>query len=191
MPCFAFLSESTLRSKKARKRKKKRECDSRRANYYLENNESTNKSQIDISTIEENFPTGDNLAINKKSNKAASMESLTLRGRERAWSRVSTMHSDDFWARHFEGHNSVSWKRFRSAFLEDYGAVIHDFAPKRIHWILSIVHTDIFAATDDIHKLYYDKFCGRSEHPDRLWLKIKEYASERIFREGVIESMFE
>lgn len=185
-----FITESTLRSKKVRKRKKKKGCDSRKANY-LESNESVDKGQIDIATIEDTFPTGDNLTINKKSNRAVSMESLTLRGRERAWSRVSTIHSDDFWARHFNGHNSVSWKSFRAAFLEDYGAVIHDFAPKRIHWILSIVHTDIFAAADDIHKLYYDKFCGRSEHPDRLWLKIKEYASERIFREGVIESMFE
>ena len=174
-----------------RKRKKKKECDSRRANYYLENNESGNKSQIDISTMEESFPTVDNLTINKKSNRAVSVESFTLYGRERASSRVSTMHSDDFWARHFDGHNSAPWKSFRAAFLEDYGAVIHEFAPKRIHWILSIVHTDIFASKDDIHKLYYNKFCGKSEHPDRLWLKIKEYASERIFREGVIESMFE
>ena len=186
-----FVTESALRSKKVRKRKKKKECDSRRENYYLENNESANRSQRDITTIEETFPTGDNLAINKKSNRAVSMESLTLRGRERAWSRVSTIHSDEFWARHFDGQNSVSWEIFRAAFLDDYGAVIHDFAPKRIHWILSIVHTDIFAAADNIHKLYYDKFCGRCEHPDCLWLKIKEYASERIFREGVIESMFE
>ena len=186
-----FIAESTFHSKKVRKRKKKKECDPQRANYYLENNESANKSQTDISTMEDTFPKGDNLTISKRSNRAASMESLTLRGRERAWSRVSTMHSEEFWARHFDGYNSVSWKSFRAAFLQDYGAVIHDFAPKRIHWILSIVHTDIFAAKDNIHKLYYDKFCGRSEHPDRLWLKIKEYASERIFREGVIESMFE
>lgn len=189
---FKFITESTLRSKKVRKKTKKKECDSRRANYYLENNESANKSQIDISTIEETFPAGDNNpTTNKKSNRAVSTESLTLRSRERAWSRVSAIHSDEFWARHFDGQNSVSWRSFRAAFLEDYGAVIQDFAPKRIHWILSIVHTDIFAAADNIHKLYYDKFCGRSEHPDCLWLKIKEYASERIFREGVIESMFE
>jgi len=188
---FMFITESTFYSRKVRKRKKKKECESRRAKYYLENDESANKSQIDISTKEETFPKGDNLTRNKRSNRAASMESLTLRGRERAWSRVSTMHSDEFWARHFDGYNSVSWKSFRAAFLQDYGALIHDFAPKRIHWILSIVHTDIFAAKENIHKLYYDKFCGRSENPDRLWLKIKEYASERIFREGVIESMFE
>lgn len=149
------------------------------------------KGEIAIPTAQDTFPKGENLNISKKSYKAVSTESLTLRGRERAWSRISAMHSDDFWARHFDGYNSISWRSFRAAFLEDYGAVIHDFAPQRIHWILSIVHTDIFAAADDIHKLYYDKFCGKSEHPDRLWLKIKEYASERIFREGVIESMFE
>ncbi|XP_078355320.1 uncharacterized protein LOC144639930 [Oculina patagonica] len=188
--CFAFRSESTSRPEKVRKRKKKKEYESRKANY-LENTVTVDKGDIDICTMENKFPTVEKLSVRKTSYKAVSMESLTLRGRERAWSRVSAMHSDDFWTRHFEGYNSISWRSFRAAFLEDYGAVIHDFAPQRIHWILSIVHTDIFAAADDIHKLYYDKFCGKSEHPDRLWLKIKEYASERIFREGVIESMFE
>lgn len=115
----------------------------------------------------------------------------TSRRRERSSSRLSTNHTDDFWDRHFDGSNSISWKSFRAAFLEDYGCLIQEFAPQRVHWILTIVHKDIFAAKDDIHRLYYDKFCGRSNHPDRLWMKIKEYASERIFREGVIESMFE
>lgn len=116
----------------------------------------------------------------------------TSRVRERSSSRLSTIiHEEDFWDRHFDGTNSISWKTFRAAFLADYGCLIQEFAPKRIHWILTIVHKDIFAAADDIHKLYYDKFCGKSNHPDRLWKKIKEYASERIFREGVIESMFE
>ena len=65
--------------------------------------------------------------------------------------------------------------------------MIHEFAPKRVQWILYIVHTDIFAAQDDIHKFYCDKFCCKSKKPDRLREKIEDYASERIFREGVIE----
>ncbi|KAJ7387128.1 hypothetical protein OS493_004093 [Desmophyllum pertusum] len=190
LQCFTFRSETALRPKKVRKRKKKKECESRKANY-LESTVTGDEGEINISTTSITCPMGENPTTNQKSCRAVSMESLPLRGRERAWSRVSTMHSDDFWTRHFGGNNLISWKCFRAAFLEDYGSMIHDFAPQRMHWILSIVHTDIFAAADNIHKLYYDKFCGKSEHPDRLWLTIKEYASERIFREGVIESMFE
>ena len=113
--------------------------------------------------------------------------------RERGSSKKKTTYVEDFWYRHFEGKDSVSWKTFRAAFLEDYNCLIQEFAPRRVNWILTIIHNDIFASADDIHKLYYDKFCGKDDHPqpDHLWRKIKEYASERVFREGVIESMLE
>ena len=188
-----ILLETTVSPKKARKRKKKKGRKGREVNY-LENTGMADASEIEISTIANAFSKETNLAIEENHQIATSAEcflSSPPRRRERASSRASTMHSEDFWERHFEGCNSISWKSFRAAFLEDYGHLIQEFAPQRIHWILTIVHKDIFAAADDIHKLYYDKFCGKSHHPDRLWLKIKEYASERIFREGVIESMFE
>lgn len=112
--------------------------------------------------------------------------------REKLLPKIKTTHTEDFWDRHFAGRISVLWKTFRAAFLEDYGSLIQEFAPQRINWILTIIHNDIFSGEDAIHKLYYDKFCGKAnQHPDQLWLKVKEYATERIFREGVIESMFE
>jgi len=185
--------ETNARPKKVRKRKKKKGHEAREAKY-LENNAITlDEGDIDVSTIANTFPLETNPAINKNRiiDSTDTYTSSTKRGRQRASSRASTMHTEDFWERHFDGSNSIAWTRFRAAFLEDYGCLIQEFAPQRIHWILTIVHQDIFAAADDIHKLYYDKFCGKSGHPDRLWVKIKEYATERIFREGVIESMFE
>ena len=186
---YSFFTEATFWSKRGRQRRKPLECESRKAKY-LNNTQSLDES---TETYEERnvAPIDGELASHKKSLKAMSMESLTQSKRERSCSRPSPMYSDDFWLRHFDGENSVSWKTFRAAFLEDYGSVIHEFAPHRMHWILTIVHTDIFGSVEDIHKLYYEKFCGKSKNPDRLWIKIKEYASERIFREGVIESMFE
>ena len=188
-----FLSEINVPSKKVRKRRKKKGNEAREAKY-MENTPTIDAGNIDITTIANTFPLETKPALNKKSHMDVSRESFLSsmpRERERTLSRTSTMHDEDFWERHFGESNSISWKRFRAAFLEDYGCVIQEFAPQRIHWILTIVHKDIFASADDIHKLYYDKFCGKSHHPDRLWVKIKEYASERIFREGVIESMFE
>lgn len=191
MLCLIFVTETTFWSKRVRQTKREVECESRKAKYLVHT--TSLDEGTDISTRTNATTTEKKLELTKKqSYRAVSMESVTLCGRERSCSRQSTrMHSEDFWVRHFDGKNSISWKSFRAAFLEDYGSVIHEFAPQRMHWILTIVHTDIFAAADDIHKLYYDKFCGRSDHPDRLWIKVKEYASERIFREGVIESMFE
>ena len=183
---------------KARRRKKKKAGKGREV-YYLENTamaDSTN--DIEICTVTSHSLPAETSPIKQKANQmTASTEciaSSSVCGRERTWSRSSAapvLHSTDFWDRHFDGTNSVSWKTFRAAFLDDYGCVIQEFAPQRIHWILTIVHKDIFAAANDIHKLYYDKFCGKSRHPDRLWVNIKQYAAERIFREGVIESMFE
>ncbi|XP_044173856.1 uncharacterized protein LOC122957648 isoform X2 [Acropora millepora] len=112
--------------------------------------------------------------------------------RDKSSPKMKTTLTEDFWDRNFAGQISVLWKPFRAAFLEDYGSLIQEFAPKRINWILTIIHNDIFCGEDAIHKRYYDKFCGKAnQHLDRFWLKVTEYASERIFREGVIESMFE
>lgn len=112
--------------------------------------------------------------------------------RDKSSPKMKTTHTEDFWDRNFAGQISVLWKPFRAAFLQDYGSLIQEFAPKRINWILTIIHNDIFCGEDAIHKRYYDKFCGKAnQHLDRFWLKVTEYASERIFREGVIESMFQ
>ncbi|PFX31690.1 hypothetical protein AWC38_SpisGene3468 [Stylophora pistillata] len=181
--------EATFWSKRGRQRRKQLESESRKAKYLV--NAKSLDEGTEICTGKNDIPTEGKPASHDKSFKAMSMESLTLRKRERSCSRPSPMNSADFWLRHFDGENSVSWRTFRAAFLEDYGSVIQEFAPNRMHWILTIVHTDIFGAAEDIHKLYYEKFCGKSENPDRIWIKVKEYASERIFREGVIESMFE
>ena len=189
--CFPAETTVNVRPKKVRKRLKKRGRESPEVNY-LENTvaiDSARDKDIDVNK----FPL-ETISQHDMATSSPTDHNLTStsRGRERSSSRLSTiMHQEDFWVRHFDGTNSIAWKTFRAAFLEDYGCLIQEFAPKRIHWILTIVHKDIFAAADDIHKLYYDKFCGKSNHPDRLWIKIKEYASERIFREGVIESMFE
>ena len=181
------------RSKKEKRSKRKRQREAQ-TTKYLENT-AKNEGHVNANKRENLYAIEESNLMAKLNPHAVSVESLlsltSSGGRSRTASRLSTINSKDFWQRHFDGDKLISWKRFRAAFLEDYGSMIHEFAPKRIHWILYIVHTDIFAAQDDIHKLYYDKFCGKSKTPDRLWEKIKEYASERIFREGVIESMLE
>lgn len=131
-----------------------------------------------------------------KSTRRLSTESLMSCGfrRPRTETAMSSIQNQqvDFWKRHFDPRTNVSWTEFRSAFLQDYGNVIYDFSPKRVNWILSIVHMDIFEGRDLIYKMHYDKYCGKSsKNPDRLWMKVKQYATERIFREGLVESLFE
>lgn len=131
-----------------------------------------------------------------KTRRRLSTESLMNCGfrRPRTDSEMSSIQNQqiDFWTRHFDPRTNVSWTEFRSAFLQDYGTLIYDFSPKRVNWILSIIHMDIFEGRDFIYKMHYDRYCGKTtKNPDRLWLKVKQYATERIFREGVVESLFE
>ncbi|EDO37774.1 predicted protein [Nematostella vectensis] len=135
--------------------------------------------------------------IGRKSHRRISMDSISnfsLHRRTRASSQLTTIQDKelDFWVRHFPTRNDVPWEEFRAAFIDDYGTLILEFAPCRLNWIMSILQMNIFEGRDNIYKMHYDKYCGKNDkNPDKLWLKVKKYASERIFREGVVESMFE
>lgn len=97
---------------------------------------------------------------------------------------------EDFWKRHFETRANVPWSEFRSSFLQDYRTCILEFSSNRVNWFLSLLHMEVFEGRECIYRTQYDRYCGKShKNPDQLWEKIKQYATERIFREGVVESL--
>lgn len=101
-----------------------------------------------------------------------------------------TEQTEEFWRRHFDARPRVDWTEFRVAFLNDYGKQLREFSRERFYWILNILHVEVFGGSDVTDKNDYDRFCGHSTDPDRFWLKVKEYAIDRIFKEGVAESLF-
>ena len=102
---------------------------------------------------------------------------------------TATEQDGDFWNRNFQTSTRVNWTDFRNAFLEDYGKQLREFSHDRFHWILNILHVEVFDGGDVITKTDHDRFCGYSGDPNRFWLKVKEYAIDRIFKEGVAESL--
>ena len=182
--------------KKSKKEKKKSKKDTQKKSVSKKQDREDDALKKVSSPSEVDSPYGSNSPDGKqKLTRKISTESpfhiSATRRRSRAASQLSITYTEDFWDRHFQGENRTPWREFRAAFLEDYGAFIQDFAPRRMHWILAIVHEDIFRNMDDIYRPHYEKFCKKYEGGDRLWPSVKEYASERIFREGVLESMFE
>lgn len=102
----------------------------------------------------------------------------------------SDNQKEDFWKRHFEARANVPWAEFRSSFFDDYGTAIREFSSNRVNWFLTLLHMEVFEGRECIYRTQYNRYCGRSNNnPDQLWEKLKEYATERIFREGVAESL--
>ena len=126
----------------------------------------------------------------KTSHKCCLNCGLSPCGKSKSESQLLTQHDEDFWRRNFQVSSRVEWTEFRAAFLNDYGKQLKEFSHERFHWILNILHVEVFGGDDVILKTGYDRFCGHSHEPDKFWLKVKEYAIDRIFKEGVAESLF-